>query len=84
MPSYIFSIKIEPDRMEDGSQAFHAWCPALKGCHTWGHTREEALARAQEAVELYIQDLLDAGEPVPADPSLGAHVLADAAVAVNR
>jgi predicted RNase H-like HicB family nuclease len=55
--SYIFSIVIEDDKFEDGQQAFHAYCPALKGCHTWGHTREEALTNVREAIELYIEDL---------------------------
>lgn len=56
MESYIFSVVIEEDAFEDGRQAYHAYCPAFKGCHTWGHTSEEALMNIQEAVELYIED----------------------------
>jgi hypothetical protein len=44
MKSYIFRVVIEPDKFEDGRDAWHGFCPALKGCHTWGHTYEEALA----------------------------------------
>lgn len=41
--------------------------PALPGCHTYGHTPEEALANAREAIELYLEDLRESGEPVPED-----------------
>ena len=58
--SYIFEVVIEPD--ED---VFHAYCPNLKGCRTWGHTKREALKYIQEAVELYIEDLIADGKPIP-------------------
>lgn len=57
MRSHFFSAVVEADRFEDGSPAYHAWCPALKGCHTWGYSEQEALARLGEAVELYLDDL---------------------------
>jgi len=57
-----FKYVIEPDEFEDGGEAWHASCPALKGCHTWGHTREEALANIREAIDLYVEDLLSAQE----------------------
>jgi predicted RNase H-like HicB family nuclease len=57
---HIFEVVVE----EDGDR-FHAYCPVLKGCHTWGHTREEAIQYIREAVELYVKDLIDAGEPIP-------------------
>lgn len=62
MKTYVFKIVIEKDEFEDGRPAWHASCPALKGCHTWGHSYEEALANAREAVKLYVQDLIEAGE----------------------
>jgi len=43
--------------------------PAFPGCHTWGHTREEALANAQEAVEGCIESLRASGEPLPQEAS---------------
>src|SRR6266568_4200582 len=55
MKTYVFKIVIEQDQFEDGRPAWRASCPALKGCHTWGHSYEEALANAREAVELYVQ-----------------------------
>jgi len=81
--SYVFPLVIEDDRFEDGRQAFHAYCPALKGCHTWGHTYEEALANIREAVELYVEDLVETGGTVPIDPEHGVVELPSPAVAVN-
>jgi antitoxin HicB len=41
--------------------------PALSGCHSQGDTRDEALANVREAIELYIEALRDAGEPIPTE-----------------
>jgi predicted RNase H-like HicB family nuclease len=81
--SYIFRVVIEEDEFEDGRKAFHAQCPALQGCRTWGHTYQEALANIREAIELYVEDLRAAGEPIPVDPEHGALELSTPAVAVN-
>jgi len=59
--SFIFEVEIEPEN--DGR--FHAWCPVLKGCHTWGHTESEAFLYIKDAVTLYVQDLFDDGEEIP-------------------
>jgi predicted RNase H-like HicB family nuclease len=81
--SHVFKVVIEEDALEDGRRAFHASCPALKGCHTWGHTPEEALTNIDEAVALYVEDLRAAGEPIPVDPDLGAVEWPSPAVVVN-
>jgi predicted RNase H-like HicB family nuclease len=83
MKSYVFTVIIEEDALEDGQRAFHAFCPALKGCHSWGHSYAEALANIREAVELYVQDLRDAGDPIPVDPEHGTLEMPQPAVAVN-
>jgi predicted RNase H-like HicB family nuclease len=83
LKSYIFRVVIEDDTQADGTKAFHAHCPALKGCHTWAHTYEEALTNIREAVELYIEDLRDSGKPIPLDPDQGAVEWSTPAVAVN-
>ncbi|HXD01673.1 MAG TPA: type II toxin-antitoxin system HicB family antitoxin [Hyphomicrobiaceae bacterium] len=41
--------------------------PALPGCHSQGDTRDEALANIREAIELYVETLREAGEPVPTE-----------------
>jgi predicted RNase H-like HicB family nuclease len=56
----IFEVVIEPD---DGR--FHAYCPILRGCHTWGHTEAEAFFYIEDAVKLYLKSLIEDGEPIP-------------------
>jgi predicted RNase H-like HicB family nuclease len=58
--SRVLRVIIEEDYFENGSPAYHALCPVLKGCHTWGHSLEEALANIREAATLYVEDLIDA------------------------
>ena len=66
MPSsHTFQVIIEDDHFEDGRQAYHAYCPALPGCHTWGYTYEESQTNIQEAITLYLEDMLEAGKGIP-------------------
>lgn len=55
-----FTVVLEPD--EDG---YHVFCPALKGCHSWGATKEEALNNITEAIELWLQTAKHRGVPIP-------------------
>ena len=57
---YVIEVIIEPD--ED---ICHAYCPILRGCHTWGHTEKEAFKFIQEAVKLHLEDMIDDGEVIP-------------------
>lgn len=57
-----FTIVLEPDA-EDGG--YTVTVPALPGCVTQGETVEECLVHAQEAIELYIEDLKAEGESIP-------------------
>ncbi len=41
--------------------------PALPGCVSQGDTRGEALENIEEAIELYLEDVKAAGEPIPAE-----------------
>jgi len=41
--------------------------PALPGCVSEGDTREEAIANIREAIELYVEDCRDAGDPIPTE-----------------
>ena len=38
---------------------FSVLAPALPGCHTQGETREEALAMAKDAIEGYLEVLIE-------------------------
>lgn len=63
MKSTTFRTIIEPDE----GNTFHGYAPALQGCHTWGETIEETRKNLREAIELYIQSLVDDGELIPED-----------------
>ena len=41
--------------------------PILPGCVSQGDNRAEALSNIREAIELYIEDCRDAGDPVPTE-----------------
>ena len=67
-----FSVILDPWPEGNG---FTVTVPALAGCVTQGHTREEALDRVQEAIAVYIESLEAHGEPIPveaAPPELAA------------
>jgi len=63
MVEYNYTVIIE--REEDGG--FHAFCPALRGCHSQGDTYEETIQNITEAVRLYIESLKMHSEPVPSE-----------------
>jgi predicted RNase H-like HicB family nuclease len=62
--TYDFRVVVEPD--ED---VWHARCPTLEryGAATWGETREEALRHIREVVQMVVAELVEDGDPVPAD-----------------
>jgi predicted RNase H-like HicB family nuclease len=76
-------VVVEEDAFADGERAYHAFCPAIKGCHTWGRSYDEALANIREAVELLVEDLREAGQPIPLDHERGAMGWLSPAVAVK-
>lgn len=41
--------------------------PALPGCITFGETIDEAITMAREAIEGYIETLIELGKEVPKD-----------------
>ncbi|RMD49516.1 MAG: type II toxin-antitoxin system HicB family antitoxin [Candidatus Thermofonsia bacterium] len=50
---------------EDGMWV--AECPSLPGCIAQGDTKEAAIANIREAIELYIETLVEDGIEVPDD-----------------
>ncbi|MGI8668996.1 MAG: type II toxin-antitoxin system HicB family antitoxin [Aridibacter sp.] len=57
---YSFTIVIEKD--ED---AYHAFVPALSGCHSFGDTIDEARQNISEALELHLEVMIEDGETIP-------------------
>ena len=51
------------EREDDGG--YHAFCPALKGCHSQGDTLAEAQRNIEEAIAAYLESLKAHGEPIP-------------------
>lgn len=41
--------------------------PSLPGCVTYGDTIDEAIEMAKEAIELYIESLIEHGEEIPTE-----------------
>jgi predicted RNase H-like HicB family nuclease len=58
-----YTVIIEPGK-ESG---YVAYVPVLKGCVSQGKTKAEAIRNIKEAVELYIEALLEDGIPVPTE-----------------
>jgi len=66
MTKHLFTVVLE--READGG--FHAFCPALKGCHSEGETVDEAVSNVREAIEVYLESLTARGEPIPVEDLL--------------
>jgi predicted RNase H-like HicB family nuclease len=58
---YTVILQREPDG------GYVATVPALPGCVSQGDTREEALRNIEDAADLYIEDVLAAGDPLPTE-----------------
>ena len=61
------NYRIRLEKEEEGG--YTVIVPALSGCVTFGDTVEEAIAMAKEAIEGYIETLIDLGKEVPTDKS---------------
>ncbi len=57
-------IKIEVCIDEDGD-GYHAYCPALKGLHTYGATIKEARQNVKYAIQAYLTSVAKHNEPLP-------------------
>jgi predicted RNase H-like HicB family nuclease len=53
-------VVVEPD-----DEGFHAYCPALKGLHTYGESEKDALANARDAAIAYLRSCIKHGDPIP-------------------
>lgn len=62
MREYQYTIILHPDSEQGG---YTVTVPALPGCITEGDTIEEAIAMAKEAIQLYIESLIEDNQPIP-------------------
>ena len=58
-----YTLRVQLEQEDDGR--WSAAAPALPGCATWGYTKEEALASIREAAQLYLEVMIEDGEPLP-------------------
>ena len=65
-----YVVAIEPG---DETHSFGVAVPDLPGCFSAGDTLDEAIANAQEAIELWLETVIDDGQPVPEAQPLSKH-----------
>lgn len=58
---------------KDADSDYGVTVPDLPGCFSAGSTLDEALAMAQEALELHLEGLIAEGQPLPAARGIEAH-----------
>jgi len=51
--------------VEKGKKSFGAYVPDLPGCVAVAETRREVLKLIREGIELHLEALIEAGEPIP-------------------
>ncbi|MFZ3086239.1 MAG: type II toxin-antitoxin system HicB family antitoxin [Candidatus Hydromicrobium sp.] len=54
---------------------FTVFTPSLPGCITYGDTLDEAIEKAKEAIELYIESLKAHGEEIPTEENILEYTL---------
>ena len=69
---YTFKVVLERDKWPDEPEeeaVWRAYVPALeeKGAATWGYTPEEALKNIHEVLQMIVEEMAEAGEPIPAE-----------------
>jgi predicted RNase H-like HicB family nuclease len=66
-----YSIVLIPDQKAGG---FTVQVPAIPGCFTEGDTIEECVENARDVIQLFLDELVARGEPIPEEPE-GAQVV---------
>ena len=60
-----YVTEVVPEQCTDGSLCYRAYHPELPGCMSHGMTPQEAIENLAEARRLYIETLVEKGQPVP-------------------
>lgn len=56
-----FELILEQE--EEGGH--HVYCSLLKGCHSYGATKEAAIERIKESIELWLESARELGIGIP-------------------
>jgi len=67
--NYKILLKKEPEG------GFTVFVPSLSGCIRYGNTIDEAIEKAKEAIELYIESLKAHGEEIPTEENMLEYTL---------
>ena len=70
MKTHEYTVRIES--APEGGYWSHV--PALPGCFSQGETIEETILHTKEAIELYLEDVIESGEPLPEDSNISVNV----------
>jgi uncharacterized protein YuzE/predicted RNase H-like HicB family nuclease len=73
-------LKVSLKREEDGR--WSATIPGLRSCASWGYSEQEAMANIRDAAEVFIEDMMEAGEDLRELPG-PIEVIDEPAVAIN-
>ena len=73
-------LKVSLNKEKDGR--WSAPVPGLPGCASWGYSEQEAMANVKDAAEVFIEDMMEAGENLQALPG-PIEVIDEPAVAIN-
>jgi predicted RNase H-like HicB family nuclease len=73
-------LKVSLNKEKDGR--WSATVPGLPGCASWGYSEQEAMANIKDAAEVFIEDIIAAGENLQAVAG-PIEVIDEPAVAIN-
>jgi len=76
MHTYRIHLEAEPEG------GYTVTVPVLPGCVTWGRDYQEAVEKARECIEGFLEALVKAGEPIPEGRSVDPP--ADALIQVSH
>lgn len=77
MKLYKFTVVFIPEKGE--RDTYNASVPALPGCLSFGESLAEARYNIREAIELYLETLVDDDQPIPKDKTskIPKHAIAE-------
>lgn len=52
---------------KENKGGYHVFCPTLPGCRTQSETVEEGIYNIREAIQLYVETLIEDGLPIPVE-----------------
>lgn len=77
-----YRIIIEPEKYEDGSIVYNAYCPTL-GIADYGDSIEEVLKSIKDGISLAVESMADRGEEIPVD-NMNKQIIATTQIVTSR